>query len=471
MKQISERVQLLNDKSENKKAKYVLYWMQMFKRTTHNHALKFAIEQANERNLPLVVYEALKFYYPWANDRIHTFILEGVAEKREAFAKLGISYVFYLQKDKHSPKQTVKKIAKDAALIVTDDFPCFIIPDHNAAIVKQPNISVFAVDSNGIIPMSKFEKEEYGAYTIRPKIRKILDDYFVPFEEEKIKIKQPDLEVDCPDTIFNEKNIAELVAECDIDHSVQPSPIYQGGTKNGRKRLKKFIEEILPNYDQSRNKPEIDGSSRLSSYLHFGFLSSLEIAFAVKESDAPNASKDAYLEELIVRRELSYNFTRHNKNYDSLKSLPDWANKTMREHIDDQRPITYSLEQLERAETYDELWNATQREMVETGEMHNYVRMLWGKLVIEWTNSYEEAFAILEHLNNKYCLDGRNPNSYAGILWCFGKHDRAWQEREIFGKLRCMTSNSTGKKFDSKKYIEWTKSLAENPELPKIVNR
>ena len=471
MKQISERVQLLNDKPENKKAEYVLYWMQMFKRTTYNHALKFAIEQANKRNLPLVVYEGLKFYYPWANDRIHTFILEGVAEKREVFAKLGIKYVFYLQKDKNSPKQTVKKIAKDAALIVTDDFPCFIIPDHNAAIVKQANIPVYAVDSNGIIPMSKFEKEEYGAYTIRPKIKRILDDYFVPFEEAKIKIKQSDLKIDCPDTIVDETNIAELVAECDIDHSIKPSPIYKGGTTNGRKRLKHFIENILPNYDESRNKPEIDGSSRLSSYLHFGFLSSLEIAFAVKESDAPKLSKDAYLEELIVRRELSFNFTRHNKNYDSLKSLPDWANKTMREHIDDERPITYSLEQLESAETYDELWNATQREMNETGEVHNYVRMLWGKLVIEWTNSYEEAFAILEHLNNKYCLDGRNPNSYAGILWCFGKHDRAWQEREIFGKLRCMTSNSTGKKFDSKKYIEWTKSLAENPELPKIVNR
>ena len=471
MKQISERVQLLNDKPENKKAEYVLYWMQMFKRTTYNDALKFAIEQANKRNLPLVVYEGLKFYYPWANDRIHTFILEGVAEKREVFAKLGIKYVFYLQKDKNSPKQTIKKIAKDAALIVTDDFPCFIIPDHNAAIVKQANIPVYAVDSNGIIPMSKFEKEEYGAYTIRPKIKRILDNYFVPFEEAKIKIKQPDLKIDCLDTIVDETNIAELVAECDIDHSIKPSPIYKGGTTNGRKRLKHFIENILPNYDESRNKPEIDGSSRLSSYLHFGFLSSLEIAFAVKESDAPKLSKDAYLEELIVRRELSFNFTRHNKNYDSLKSLPDWANKTMREHIDDERPITYSLEQLESAETYDELWNATQREMNETGEVHNYVRMLWGKLVIEWTNSYEEAFAILEHLNNKYCLDGRNPNSYAGILWCFGKHDRAWQEREIFGKLRCMTSNSTGKKFDSKKYIEWTKSLAENPELPKIVNR
>lgn len=467
MQQISERVQLLNDKPENKKAKYVLYWMQMFKRTTHNHALKFAVEQANERRLPLVVYEGLKYYYPWANDRLHTYILEGVEEKRKAFKKLGITYVFYLQKDEKSPKQTVKKIAKDAAILVTDDFPCFIIPDHNAAIVEKALIPVYAVDSNGVIPMSKFDKEEYAARTIRPKIEKMLDEYFVPFEEANIENKKTDIKVDCPDTLVTEKNLSKLVAGCDIDHTVKPSPVYHGGTKNGRNRLKYFIEKILPDYDKTRNKPEIDGSSRLSSYLHFGFLSSLEIALAVKDSDATKKSKDAFLEELIVRRELSYNFTRFNKDYDSLKSLPDWAQKTMREHVDDERPEIFSLEELEKCRTYDQLWNATQREMNETGEVHNYVRMLWGKLVIQWSKNYEEAFAALEHLNNKYCLDGRNPNSYAGILWCFGKHDRAWQEREIFGKLRYMTSASTGSKFDSKKYIEWTKSLEEDPKLPK----
>jgi deoxyribodipyrimidine photo-lyase len=224
-------------------------------------------------------------------------------------------------------------------------------------------------------------------------------------------------------------------------------------------RLKKFLADILPDYETARNKPDRDGSSRLSSYLHFGFLSPLEIALAVIDADAPQSAKDAYLEELIVRRELSYNFTSHNPQYDSLESLPEWAQKTMREHIDDERPVIYSLEQLEAAATHDELWNASQREMVATGEMHNYVRMLWGKNVIAWTRSYEEAFAILGHLNNKYCLDGRNPNSYAGILWCFGKHDRPWMTRPVFGTMRYMTSGGTGKKFDSKKYIEWTRTL------------
>ncbi len=459
MKQINERVQLLNDKSANNDGKYILYWMQMFKRTSHNHALNFAISQANERKLPLVVYEGLKFYYPWASDRIHTFILEGVEEKREEFAKLGIKYIFYLQKDENSPKDTVARIAKDAALIVTDDFPCFIIPKHNAAIVKKAEIPVFAVDSNGVIPMSRFEKEEYAAYTIRPKIKRILSDYLKPFEEEKLIVRANDLKIDCAETRV--ENIADLVKQCAIDHTVKPSYFYHGGTANGRKRLKKFVSEILKDYETARNKPDKDGSSRLSSYLHFGFLSSLEIALVVKDADAPQASKDAYLEELIVRRELSYNFTKFNSKYDSLESLPPWVQQTMRKHSEDQRAPIYSLEQLENCKTYDELWNAAQREMVETGEMHNYVRMLWGKNVIGWTKTYEEAFAILEHLNNKYCLDGRNPNSYAGILWCFGKHDRPWMERPVFGTIRYMTSNSTGKKFDSKKYIEWTKTLAQ----------
>ena len=459
MKRVNERVVQLNEAKTNPDGRYVLYWMQMFKRVDNNHALSFAIRKANEFKLPLVVYEGLKYYYPWASDRVHTFILEGVEEKREAFARLGVRYIFYLQKDEHSPKQTVAKIAKDAALIVTDDFPCFIIPGHNKTIAARATVPVFAVDSNGVIPISKFEKEEYAAYTIRPKVKKLLTEYLKPMAVETIGVKMPDIEVDCPDTIVTADNIAELVAECDIDHSVNPSAVYHGGTDNGRKRLNKFLTAILPDYETARNKPDRDGSSRLSSYLHFGFLSPLEIALVVQDADAPQTAKDAYLEELIVRRELSYNFTSRNAQYDSLDSLPAWSHKTMREHIDDERPVIYSLEQLEAGETHDDLWNASQREMVATGEMHNYVRMLWGKNVIAWTRSYEEAFAILEHLNNKYCLDGRNPNSYAGILWCFGKHDRPWMTRPVFGTMRYMTSGSTGKKFDSKKYIEWSKTL------------
>ncbi len=459
MKQINERVVQLNDREIDTKAKYVLYWMQMFKRTTHNHSLTYAIRRANELALPLVVYEGLKYYYPWANDRLHTFILEGVEEKRDAFAKLGIKYLFYLQKDENSPKQTVAKLAKDAAMIVTDDYPCFIIPEHNDTIAENAKIPVFAVDSNCIIPLVKFKKEEYAAYTIRPKIYKLIDNYLKPFVEENINVAAKDIELDCPDTTVTADSIAELVAESDIDHGVKPSKTYKGGAIAAKERLNFFIENILPDYDKTRSKPDRDGSSRLSSYLHFGYISPLEIALAVTGAKASQDAKDAYLEELIVRRDLSFNFTRYNKKYDSLESLPGWVHKTMREHAADERQVVYSLEDLESANTHDELWNAAQREMATTGEMHNYVRMLWGKNVIAWTKSYEEAFVILEHLNNKYCLDGRDPNSYAGILWCFGKHDRPWMERPVFGMIRYMTSGSTGKKFDSKEYIRWTKTL------------
>ncbi len=459
MTRINERVVQLNNADPNAKARYVLYWMQIYKRTSHNHALTFAIHKANELKLPLVVYEGLKYYYPWASDRLHTFILEGVEEKRREFEQLGIRYVFYLQKHKGSPKQTVARLSKEAACIITDDYPCFIIPEHNDLIAERSRIPVYAVDSNGVVPLEKFEKEEYAAYTLRPKINKLLPNYLKPFKDETVEIDGRQLEVDCPETPVTRDNIATLVAECDIDHSVKPSRYYRGGTANGRARLKKFVDEILPDYATSRNKPDRDGSSRLSAYLHFGFLSSIEVALAVQTADAPQAAKDAYLEELIVRRELSFNFTYHNANYDSLGSLPAWAQKTMREHVDDERQFIYSLEQLENGETHDELWNAAQREMVVTGEMHNYVRMLWGKNVIAWSPSYEVAFETLVHLNNKYCLDGRDPNSYAGILWCFGKHDRPWMERPVFGMIRYMTSGSTGKKFDSKKYIEWTRDL------------
>lgn len=459
MHRINERVVQLNDKRPKTNARYVLYWMQMYKRTTHNHALTFAIRKANELKLPLVVYEGLKYYYPWASDRIHSFILESVEDRRIEFECVGARYIFYLQKDASSPKNTVAQLARHAACIVTDDYPCFIIPEHNRRIAERASVPVFAVDSNGIVPMAKFEKEEYAAYTIRPKIKKLLPDYLKTYNEDHIEIDGVRLEVDCPETIVTDDMIPELVSECDIDHTVAPSKVYRGGTVHAHIRLKKFIDEILAEYETARNKPDRDGSSRLSAYLHFGFISPLEIALAVKNADAPETAKEAYLEELIVRRELSFNLTLRNSNYDSLAALPPWVQETMRKHIVDERQFTYSLAELENGETHDELWNAAQREMVVTGEMHNYVRMLWGKNVIAWSPTYEVAFETLVHLNNKYCLDGRDPNSYAGILWCFGKHDRPWMERDVFGTIRYMTSGSTGKKFNSKKYIEWTTQL------------
>lgn len=449
---LSDRVTKLNNASENKKGRYVLYWMQMFKRASHNYALNFAIQMANERRLPLVVYEGLTFSYPWANDRFHTFILEGVAEKQAEFAERGIRYVFYLQRNKRDPRKVVAQLAREAALLVTDDYPCFIVPRHNEQISRLA-LPVYAVDANGMVPLSALPKEEYAAYTIRPKINRLLPDLPRIIKTPHADVPKPELDVDCPETLVSAENIAELVSQCDIDHSVKPSDQYHGGTKAARKRLNHFVQNILPHYDKTQKEPSIDGVSRLSPYLHFGFISIQEVVAAVEKAKALKPAKEAFLEQAIVRRELSFNFTRHNPHYDSLQSLPAWALQTMRDHADDPRPELLDAEKIEAAETYDELWNAAQRELVITGHLHNYVRMLWGKRVIEWQRSYEMAFELLVHLNNKYALDGRDPNSYAGILWCFGKHDRPWFDREIFGTMRYMTSQSMAKKFNARRYI------------------
>ena len=449
---LSSRVTQLNESKANTKGRYVLYWMQMFKRASHNYALNFAIQMANERQLPLVVYEGLKFYYPWASDRIHTFILEGVAEKQAEFSERGIRYIFYLQRNERDPRNTVAKLAREAALLVTDDYPCFIIPEHNGRIARL-KLPVYAVDANGMVPMSALPKEEYAAYTIRPKINRLLPDLPRTIVTPHLDVQKPTLDVECPETIVSAANIPDLVSQCDIDHTVKPSDRYHGGTTTGRKRLTHFVRNILPHYDKTRNDPSVDGASRLSPYLHFGFLSIQEVVAAVEHAKAPKPAKDAFLEEAIVRRELSFNLTRHNPHYDSLKSLPPWALKTMRDHANDPRPELLDAERIEAADTYDELWNAAQRELLYTGHLHNYVRMLWGKRVIEWQRSYEMAFELLVHLNNKYALDGRDPNSYAGILWCFGKHDRPWFEREIFGTIRYMTSRSMAKKFNARRYM------------------
>jgi deoxyribodipyrimidine photo-lyase len=449
---LSNRVTRLNNAPENKQGRYVLYWMQMFKRASHNYALNFAIQMANERRLPLVVYEGLTFSYPWANDRFHTFILEGVEEKQVEFADRGIRYIFYLQRNQRDPRHVVAQLAREAALLITDDYPCFIVPHHNERI-SQLDRQVYAVDANGMVPLSALPKEEYAAYTIRPKINRLLPDLPRIINTPHVNVSKPELDVDGPETVVSSGNIAELVSECDIDHSVKPSDRYRGGTKAARQRLNHFVQNILPHYDKTQKEPSVDGVSRLSPYLHFGFISIQEVVAAVEKAKAPKVAKEPFLEQVIVRRELSFNFTRHNPHYDSLQSLPDWAQQTMRDHADDPRPELLDAEKIEAAETYVELWNAAQRELLVTGHLHNYVRMLWGKRVIEWQRSYEMAFELLVHLNNKYALDGRDPNSYAGILWCFGKHDRPWFDRPIFGTMRYMTSKSMAKKFNARRYM------------------
>ena len=449
------RTRLLNDCPIDPDGRYVLYWMQVYKRSSHNHALTKAIELANALKLPLVVYEGLRHDYPWASDRIHTFILEGVAEKQQAFEKTGARYVFFLEENKAARRRLVAELAQDSAVVVTDDFPCFIVPHHHARLVAQVRVAALAVDGNGIIPMSLLPKEEFAARTIRPKIHRLLPEWLDTPKTPKLHVRAGEtLKLPVASLAVAADDIPRLVAQCDIDHSVPPSGVYHGGEAAARKRLRHFVREILPGYDESRNEPHVDGSSRLSAYLHFGFISAHEVYHAVADSDAPQAAKDAYLEELVVRRELGYNLCLRNPHYASLDALPAWAKATMDKHAADPRPAQFSAAQIEAGETGDVLWNATQHELIKTGELHNYMRMLWGKKILEWMPTYEEAFALMEHLNNKYALDGRNPNSYAGILWCFGKHDRAWgPERPVFGTLRYLSSASWWRKVRAQAYI------------------
>ena len=243
-----------------------------------------------------------------------------------------------------------------------------------------------------------------------------------------------------------------MIARLNVDSSVTPAPDYTGGTEQAKRRLEEFISRKLDGYDTRRNDPNLDGTSNLSPYLHFGQISPLYIALQVGETSS--SGKDAFLEELIVRRELSFNFVYYNHQYDSYECLPPWTRRTLEFHLRDRREYVHSLEEFETAKTHDPYWNAAQREMMLTGKMHGYMRMYWGKKILEWSKSPEEGFRIALHLNNKYELDGRDPNGFAGVAWCFGKHDRAWAERPVFGKVRYMNAAGLKRKFDADAYVQ-----------------
>jgi deoxyribodipyrimidine photo-lyase len=432
--------------------------MQIHRRAYQNQALNFAIAQANKLNLPLVVYEGLRPDYDQANDRIHQFIVEGAIENDKDFAKRGIRYCFYLMPDaKKGNRRFIAQLAQEAALLVTDDFPAFIIPAHNRAIVEQVNCPVYAIDANGVVPMREMKYEEYAARTIRPKIHRLLPSYLWPIEEIKPKIKSLDLKLNLrEETLLRNADLAALLRSTNINHSVQPAKLFHGGRDEALKRLKIFIAERLKNYANGRNITGEHWTSELSPYLHFGHISSMEAAWAVLHAEAPNECIDAYLEELIVRRELSYNFCHFNPKYATIEGLPAWARQTLYAHEKDRRSDVYSPEQFENAETRDEIWNLAQRELLATGKIHGYMRMLWGKKIIEWSRTPHEALATMIRLHHRYALDGRNPNTYTGILWCFGKHDRPWgPERQVFGLVRYMTSDSTRRKINLPAYKAW----------------
>jgi deoxyribodipyrimidine photo-lyase len=454
---VQERVRPLNDKPVRPDAEYVVYWSQMNRRVPSNHALAWSIERANELRLPLLVYEGLTCTYPYANDRIHSFMLENVPEFALAVTALGAGYCFYLRRKRADPNDVLYQLAAQAALVVTDDYPTFIPVKHNASVPGRIDVAYHAVDSSCVVPMNRFPKREYAAYTIRPRMHRFLPEYLQPFKMPSLRRKwdRPQLPLHLD---VRAADIPSLVATCEIDHAVKPSTIFRGGYRAARKRLDHFVQMKLSRYAEERNEPSAHGTSNLSPYLHFGHISSLEVALA--------ADQPEFREELIVRRELAFNFARHSQ-FDSLESLPDWARQTLRDHARDARPAAFTQKQIEFAETYDPLWNATQKELLLRGKIHGYYRMYWGKKLIEWASTYEEALHLMIWLHDKYALDGRDPATYTNILWCFGLHDRAWPERPVFGKVRYMSYEGMRRKTNVDAYIREIDHLTRTgQELP-----
>lgn len=430
-----ERVVILNKPSEN--GKYVLLWIQQAQRTRYNHALEFAVNQANALKLPLFACFVITDGFPNANLRHYTFMFEGLENLKLNLKQRGINLIFRYG----NPPEEVVSLGKNAEMIVMDRGYLRVQKQWRREIGRTAPCTVVQVESDAVVPVETAStKEEFAAYTIRPKINRQLDKFLVPLEQRELKTKDfmPDLESCVPD-----------ITKLNIDRSVSPVKSFTGGEDEAVKLLKIFIDEKLDDYDKLRNDPTKDAQSGLSPYIHFGNISPLETALAVKDHTA----SASFLEELIVRRELAMNMVNFNAEYDSLKHLHPWAANTLNEHIKDVRTYIYTYEELENAETHDEAWNAAQTEMRATGKMHGYMRMYWGKKIIEWTETPEEAYRTAISLNDKHSLDGRDPNGFAGVLWCFGKHDRPWQERAIFGKVRYMNFAGLKRKFDVESYI------------------
>ncbi len=435
----------------------VVYWMQRAQRGLDNPALDVAVHAANELKLPIAVLFGLHPKYPNANVRHYTFLVEGLAETKQRVEARGAAFVF-----RPFPNHDLIRFCDEvsAALVVGDENPMREPEGWRQSAAQKLNVPFWTVDADVIVPTKFFPKEEYGARTLRPKLRKLLPGFLNAPENPNANFKWNDAPASQP---IDE---TQLLAQLPLDRTVQAVRAFKGGTSAGLNLLKNFVAAGLRSYDTARNQPHLPGTSRLSAYLHFGQLGPQTIAQAVREADAPQEAKDVYLEELIVRRELAINYVARNPRYDQLAGCHEWARKTLAEHIKDPRPHLYAETQLENAETADPLWNAAQKEMILTGRMHGYLRMYWAKKILEWTPTPEVAFDIAVRLNDRYFLDGRDPNGYTGIAWAIGgKHDRPWgPQRPIFGLIRYMAYNGCARKFDVNAYIRSVELLAKGTE-------
>lgn len=439
-----KRIKNQNNNPVIKENNFFVYWMQHSQRTLYNHALEYSIELSNKFQKPLVVCFCLTDSFPDANSRHYRFMLEGLKEVKIDLFKRNIKFVLKIG----SPETCIKEISKKACSVVTDRGYLKIHRKWRETIAQNIECAMFQVETDLVVPVEEASlKEEYGAYTIRKKINSRLDEFMIPVSEEKLMINSLGLDLISEDI----DDIDKILAELSLKDNLRPSH-FKGGSSQALKLLDLFIDEKLQYYSEKRNDPALDFTSNLSPYFHFGQISPVYAGLRVKS--LKGEGRDSFLEEMIVRRELSFNFVTYNPFFDSFECLPDWAKNTLLEHENDKRPYIYSLEELENSLTHDRFWNAAQLELVLTGKMHGYMRMYWGKKIIEWTYSPKEAFDLALNLNNKYALDGRDPNSFAGIAWCFGKHDRPWKERPVFGKIRYMNSNGLKRKFNPDLYAD-----------------
>ena len=425
--------------------RYVLYWMQQSQRAEFNPALEYAVEQANALRLPVVVAFALTAF-PGANGRHYRFMLEGLRETEKRLAARGIGFCLRIG----SPEEVVPELAKNAALLVGDVGYLRVQRQWRANVAKRVDCPVAFVEGDAAVPVAAVsDHAEFAARTIRPKIHRLLDEYLKPLKPAKVAVTfagpaKNSLDLSDPDALWR-----RLGADASV-----PTAAAVGGAAAARRLLDRFAAHRLAEYAEAAGDPVADGCSGLSPYLHFGQISPLEIALRVQAADAPRVATDAFLEQLIVRRELSLNACWFNPGYDRYDTLPAWALKTLDQHRKDQREFVYSRAQWEAGATHDPCWNAAQAEMVRTGRMHNYMRMYWGKKILEWSRTPEEAFETALFLNDKYELDGRDPNGCVGVAWCFGRHDRPWTERPVFGTIRYMNANGLRRKFDVQAYVE-----------------
>jgi deoxyribodipyrimidine photo-lyase len=476
------RVRHCNSAPVRQAGRFVLYWMTAFRRATWNFALDRAVEWAERLHKPLVVLEALRCDYPWASDRIHSFVLDGMAENARSLEAAGVLYYPYLEFAPNAGKGLLAALASRACVVVTDDFPCFFLPRMVASAARQVPVLLEAVDSNGLFPMRQTEKACPTAYAFRRFLQKELPRHLMEFPKPN-----PLLNAKFPKAKALPREIAKrwprasaallnrgvkVPAGMPLNHQVSPVQA-RGGSTAAQALLRMFLQSKLPSYARARNEPAHRVTSELSPYLHFGHISAHQIfsELTTHEGWAPShlalratgsrsgwwgtsPGTEAFLDQFITWRELGFNCCQMREDYDQFESLPPWALKTLRRHARDERSYVYSLEKFERAKTHDPLWNAAQMQLLREGRIHNYLRMLWGKKIIEWSRTPEKALEIMVGLNNKYALDGRDPNSYSGIFWCLGRYDRPWgPERPVFGTVRYMSSENTKRKFNVRDYI------------------